>query len=227
MDYMVSLGYEVHAISLPGHGKSSLAKGRINKYSIQDYVDCMSGEIAKVSPPPVVIAHSMGGLLTMKYLESKDLPGAVLMGSFPKTGVLPLIFRLLRIDPWSSLKAALTLKIVIPTPENARKLFLSPDTNIDLEEFFGQLCPDSVKASFEMVFKIRPRTEVINTPALVIAGEKDACFSVEEERRLAEALNAKFIVMPGQAHDLMLEPAWKDMADEIDRWITAEMASSP
>ena len=43
MDYFASLGYEVHAISLPGHGKSSQNK-HINFYTLKDYVDTLAGE---------------------------------------------------------------------------------------------------------------------------------------------------------------------------------------
>ena len=39
----------------------------------------------------------------------------------------------------------------------------------------------------------------------------------------AEALNAKLIVFPGQAHNLMMEPGWQQVADTIDAWVTNEL----
>ena len=223
MDYMASLGYEVHAISLPGHGKTPLKKKHINLYSIENYIECMAQELAGISPPPALIGHSLGGLMTLKYLESHKLPGAVLMASLPLSGALPLILKLLRINPWLTLRAFLSRDIRIPNPEVAQKLFLSADTKINLEQFFAQLVPDSMKVGTEMAFLIRAQPRKITTPVFVIAGENDACFSAMSEERLAKALGAKFLLLPGQAHNIMLEPAWRDAADKIDRWITDEL----
>ena len=61
LSHFAGLGYEVHAISLPGHGNSSTNKGHVNRYRFQDYVECMAGEIAKVFPKPVLVGHSLGG----------------------------------------------------------------------------------------------------------------------------------------------------------------------
>ena len=65
--------------------------------------------------------------------------------------------------------------------------------------------------------------EKVRSPVLVLAAENDALFSVAEERRTAEALNAKLIVFPEQAHNLMMEPAWQQVADMIDAWVTNEL----
>lgn len=223
LDYLPSLGYEVHAISLPGHGKSPLAKGHINRYSIQDYVDCLAQEIDKVSPRPVVVGHSMGGFVTQKYLESEPLPGAVLLASVPHTGALRFLLRLYRRHFWVTTRTFAARKAEIASPEMAGELFLSPDSGIDLEGFYNNLVRESIRAACQMSFWLRTKPDKISCPTLVIAAENDEVFSVEEEERLAAALNAKFELLPGTAHDIMLESAWKDAADMIDRWITQEL----
>ena len=217
------MGYETHAISLPGHGSSSANKGRINDYSFDDYMDCMNEEVAKVSPAPILIGHSLGGMMTMKYLESRKLPAAVLMASAPHRGVYRFLLRLLRRHPAMSLRNIFGWKLEIPDTEVARDLFLSQGSDVNIDDFFAGLCADSMKVGNEMFYKIRPMTEKISAPILVLAAERDACFTVEEERRLAEALRAKFIVLPDQAHDIMLEPAWRNAAETIHKWITGEL----
>lgn len=223
MEYFSSLGYEVHAISVPGHGKSSLEKGHINKYGIRDYMDCMVEKIEELSPPPVIVGHSLGGMMALKYLEDCNLPAAVLMSSTPHNGVLPLIGRLLMKRPLRALRVPLAWDLSVDEPEIARILFLGEDTDIDMKEFMDNLRADSMKVGMEMVFTVRPQTSKIKAPVFVMAGEKDFCFSVAEERRLAEKLGAKFAVMPGQAHDIMLEPRWKDAADAIHEWIAGDL----
>ena len=223
LDYFCEMGYETHAISLPGHGSSSAIKGRINNYSFKDYMDCMNEEIAKVSPLPILIGHSLGGLMSMKYLESHKLPGAVLMASTPHRDVHHLIFRLLRRHPRMCLGTLFGWNLKIPDPVIARDLFLSPSADVNIEEFFRSLCADSMKMGNEVLFKIRPMLEKISAPILVLAGERDACFTVEEERRLAEVLRAKFIILPDQAHDMMLEPGWQSVAETIHKWIIEDL----
>lgn len=224
MDYLATYGYVVHAISLPGHGESSMAKGEMNEYDVYDYLDCMNREIALISPPPVIIGHSLGGFLVLKYLETHELPGAVLMASAPHKGSWKLVFRLLRAHPIKTLKAGVKQDLRIPSPEIAQEIFFSEDTEVDMQRFFDEeLEAFSTKAAYQMIFKIRAHPEKISTPTFVIAAENDFAFSVKDEERLAEALGARFMLLHGQAHDIMLEPLWSSVVDVIDRWITEEL----
>ena len=61
------------------------------------------------------------------------------------------------------------------------------------------------------------------SPVLVLAGEKDVIFTLAEEKATAEKYKAECIVFKGQAHNLMLEPAWQQVADTIDEWITNQL----
>jgi pimeloyl-ACP methyl ester carboxylesterase len=225
LDYFTSLGYKVHTISLPGHGNSSMNKGHIDKYSFQDYVDCMAAEITRVSPTPVVMGHSLGGSIVQKYLETHSVPGAVLLASVPVTGMLRMTLRLLWRHPWQTLKTGLLMNAYawVETPELAAAHFLSSDTAIDVHEFHARLVPESFCVGLRLTLSPSLHPEKVRSPVLVLAAENDALFSVAEERRTAEALNAKLVVFPGQAHNLMMEPAWKQVADTIDAWVTNEL----
>lgn len=224
LDYFSSLGYEAHAISLPAHGKSSMKKGSINRYSLQDYVDCMASEVAKVSPKPVLVGHSMGGAIVQKYLETHGVPGAVLLASVPVRGFIGGALRLLRRSPWQAIKTALLMDgyALVETPDLAAVHLLSADTSIDLQDFHSHLVPESIRA-FLSILSPSLHPEKVSSPVLVLAGGKDALLSLEEERMTASALNAKFVVFPGQAHNLMMEPAWRQVADAIDAWVTNEL----
>jgi pimeloyl-ACP methyl ester carboxylesterase len=60
----------------------------------------------------------------------------------------------------------------------------------------------------------------------VIAAERDAVFDVEAQRVTARAYGAELVVVPGAAHDLMLDPAWPVAADAIERFLP-RMADAP
>lgn len=222
MDYFSSLGYEVHAISLPGHGKSSQNK-HINLYTLKDYVNILAGEIEKIFPKPVVVGHSLGGAILQKYLESHRLPGAVLLASLPSAGMFPLFLRMLQRHTLPSLNALLKMNMYewVRTPELAQNLFLNPKTEIDVVSFQKQLVRESMGTVRLMLpfAKVNPD----KSPMLVIAGDSDTIFTLDEEKTTAEKYGVNPIVIKGQAHNLMLESAWRQTADVIHIWITHEL----
>lgn len=220
---LADLGYEVHAISLPGHGNSSLQKASINDYGFEDYLDCLAAEIGKLGRPPVLVGHSLGGLLCMKYLESHRLPGAVLLASVPHTGMARFLLKLFRKAPGSLLRQLALGDGSIKDPALSRALFFGENTQLDLNEFHHELSAESMRVSQQILLQVRVHPEKIQTPTLVVAGQKDAAFSTEEELHLAEFLGAKFVLMANMAHDLMLEPGWQGIAGEIDRFISDDL----
>jgi pimeloyl-ACP methyl ester carboxylesterase len=225
MDYFASMGYEVHAISLPAHGKSSFNKKHINSYTLKDYVDTLADHVEMISPKPVVIGHSLGGAILQKYLESYQLPGAVLLATVPSTGLFPMIFRFLRRHPLPTLAGIVKLNLYdwVETPEIAQDLFLNPITETDIVAFQKQLVREAFILPLMFSFaKVNPK----KSPVFVIAGENDIVFSVKEEIGTAKKYSAKTIVIKGQAHNLMMESAWKQVADVIDGWITDELKLS-
>src|SRR5512144_1553366 len=90
LPYFAEQGYETHALSLRGHGNSE-GRERIRWFSARDYVADLAQTVDGLGTPPVLIAHSMGGYITQKYLESYTLPAAVLLSSLPTVGILGMI----------------------------------------------------------------------------------------------------------------------------------------
>lgn len=225
MDYFPSLGYETHAISLPGHGNSSMHKRHINFYAFKDYVSALCDQIKTIVPKPVVIGHSLGGAVLQKYLENHSIPGAVLLSTLPSHGILPMCLRLLQRHPLPILSGILKLNFYewVKTPELAQELFLNKDTQINITSFQKQLVGESARVAVRLLFpfaKVNPN----KSPMLCISGDKDAIFTMKDEDRTAKRYNSKNLIIENQAHDLMMESAWKQVADVIDNWITHELA---
>ena len=78
LDFFADKGYRAVALSLRGHGASSLSK-RLNSCSIADYVDDVHAVVGKLGSPPVLIGHSVGGFIVQKYLELHDARAGVLL----------------------------------------------------------------------------------------------------------------------------------------------------
>lgn len=82
LDYFAEKGYHAIAISLSGPGASK-GGDRLYTLAISDYVQDVASIIATMDQEPILVGHSMGGLIIQDYLK---LPGsrtkaAVLMAS--------------------------------------------------------------------------------------------------------------------------------------------------
>ena len=97
------LGHKVQAVQLRSHDQRT---GRI-WHRVHHYVEDLGRAVAGSPAPPVLVGHSLGGLVVQKYLENNFAPGAVLMASIPTGGTIRAVLRLLQRHPIVLLKANL------------------------------------------------------------------------------------------------------------------------
>lgn len=223
MDHFSALGYEVHAINLPGHGKSPYKK-HVNLYSLNEYAEILASQVEILSPKPVVIGHSLGGAVVQKYLENHQLPGAVLLAPLPSKGSLTMTLRLIRRHPVPILSGMLRWNMYdwVRTSELAQYLFLNANTAIDVGAFQKKLVREPIRSGTDTFFpfaKLNPA----RTPVLVVGAEKDNIFTVDEQVSTAKKYDAKCVIIKNEAHNLMMESGWKQTADVIDNWIAHEL----
>jgi len=221
LPYFAQQGFAAYAVSLRGHGGSE-GRDRLWWTSIADFVNDVTQTIGQLDTPPVLVGHSMGGLVIRKYLESGSVPAAVMLAPAPAKGILRSAVRTALRHPWAFLKANLTLSPIhsVGTPELARAAFFSPDIAKEkLSRYFAQIQNDSVRAYFDMILFDLPRPKSISTPLLVLGAANDAVFTQTEIQSLAQAYGTTAEIFPNMAHDMMLEPGWQAVADRIVSWL--------
>ncbi len=85
MDYFSKHGWNVYALDLRGHGESSIS---INGARMEDYVDDIQIFVTKHSlKNPIVIGHSMGGLVALMYAVSHSVKALVTIDPSPSKEV--------------------------------------------------------------------------------------------------------------------------------------------
>jgi pimeloyl-ACP methyl ester carboxylesterase len=126
LPYFAAHGYAAHALSLRGHGASE-GRSRLRWASLADYAEDVDSVAATLPAPPVVVGHSMGGMVVQHYLAAHRAPAAVLLASAPPAGVIPTTLRVARAHPLTFLKTNLTLSLypIVGTPELAREFLFS------------------------------------------------------------------------------------------------------
>jgi pimeloyl-ACP methyl ester carboxylesterase len=222
LPYFAQHGYAAHALSLRGHVGSE-GRERLRWTSLADYV-CDLGQVVKQLPgPPVLVGHSMGGMIIQKYLQSHQSPAAVLLASVSPKGLLPATLRAFRLHPLIFMKANLTLSTypVVGTPERYRELFFSPDIpEGKLATYFAHVQDESYRAYLEMILLgLHPPGPITDTPLLVLGADNDAAISPSEVEATARWHNTQAQFFPKMAHHMMLEANWQAVANRILGWL--------
>ena len=124
LPYFSQHGYITYALSLRGHGSSEGNKN-LRWSSLDDYLTDVTQVISQMEIPPILVGHSMGGMIIQKYLEKNKTPAAVFLASTPPKGVLASTARTFFRHPLPIIKSSLTLSMspIVSTPELAQEAF--------------------------------------------------------------------------------------------------------
>lgn len=220
LPYFRQHGYATYALSLQGHG-SSEGSERLRWTSMADYVSNLEQVAGQMPRPPVLVGHSMGGMVVQKYLESNEAPAAVLLASVSPKGVANATVRLAARHPLAFMKSMLTLSMlpVVSTPRLAREALFSrtmPDEKAN--RYFVLLQEESFRVYLDMLLLDLPRPKRVHTQLLVLGASSDGLIRPAEVMETARAYNTSAEIFPGMGHDLMLEPGWQQVADRILGW---------
>lgn len=221
LGYFADKGYRALAVSFRGHGGSPTAKP-LRHCTVNDYVEDVRSVADSLPTRPVVIGHSMGGLIVQKYLELHDAPAGVLMASVPPQGNLGNALRWIRRHPWHFAKMTITGKALpyISTPQLAREKFFSAHTPEPLVlECAARLQEDSSRIGIDGLVLNLPRPKRVTTPLLVLGAQDDGAHTLAEVRATARAYRTEAEFFPDMGHNMMLEPGWDAVADRIDSWL--------
>ena len=222
MGWFAERGWECHALDLRGHG--STPSGRSLRWlRIRDYVEDLAAAVEGLDRPPILVGHSMGGLVVQRYLEGRqDIPAAVLVAPVPLGGPWGATFTVARRHPIAFLKANLTWRLwpIVATPDLARDALFAEDTPVgEVERHHARLQDESYLAYLDMLLVTRARPPLVTAPVLVVAAGADRLFSVRSLSKLAGAYGTDPVVVPDAGHDMMLDRRWEQSADAIARWL--------
>jgi pimeloyl-ACP methyl ester carboxylesterase len=208
--YFEQLGYHCIAFNLPGHEREG-SSTRIS-YALRDYVKALQKEVEKLEEPPIIIGHSMGGMIVQHFLKTGTCKKAVLMSSVPPAGALfasvRIIFRYPGVIPY------LLQRNLVGAFKKYPQLMLNKA--ILAEQYAHRMCAESFRAYLGLLV---PNAHTSSIPLLVIGGSKDGLLSVGEFTSTAKHYKAKLTVIEGGSHDLMLDEDYEKSAQAIENWI--------
>lgn len=220
LPFFAGRGFSSHAMSLRGHGASEGSE-KLKWTSIADYVEDVRSVASEFEWPPVVIGHSLGGLVATKYIEKYEAAAGVLVAPSPTEGMFWSGLKIQLRNPLLMARVALhqDYAVMFATPQLAKKFLFSADADEAwVETFSSRFGRESYRAALEMIYNL-PKPEKVKVPMLIVGAENDAILSPSVIEKSARTLNADCRIFPDMAHDMMLEKGWQDVAMYIAAWL--------
>ncbi|MYD66581.1 MAG: lysophospholipase [Chloroflexi bacterium] len=223
LGFFAAHGFDAYALSLRGHGESA-GREQLSKASIADYASDVHDVAAGLPDVPVVVGHSLGARVVMKYLETHAAPAAALLAPLPRFGLLLSAARAARDHPGLAIRALLAGKPgrLLGARRLARQLNFSPELDEELViEYASRQGPESTRAMAQLTY-VRPdraRIRARGVPLLVIGASGDYFVRPAAIRRVAASYGAEVKIVPGVAHCMILDARWRDVAGALLEWL--------
>ncbi|HRG89198.1 MAG TPA: alpha/beta hydrolase [Chitinophagales bacterium] len=227
--YFEKLGYTVHTPANPGHdGKPADLRSNLHpqltQTGFEDVVTNIVKLIDTLPEKPIVIGHSLAGLVVQKLIEmDKAVAGVSIDGAPPKN-----VFA-----PWHTIKAVLPVLNIFKgaaymgTREWYHYAFFNNYTRAESDILFDKIAvPESRKIAFDSLLKPFASVDFSkpHQPLLFIGGANDNIFSAEFTQKIAGRYSHKgsrtdYKRFEGRSHFICGEKGWEEVAGYIQQWL--------
>lgn len=224
-------GYTVHTPTLRHHelGEPNKALGTT---SLNDYVADLTSFISTLDEKPILIGHSMGGLLVQKLMADGYGCAAILLCSAPPRGVFPVRPRMLPTLSRVMMRPLFWNKPMKLSYREARYGLFNMMSKVDAEDSYEQMVYESGRALAEIAFAtVRPSGAATidfssnNRPILCLAGNQDRTIPASVCQKNAERYGtlSTYKEYPNHGHFIFAEPDWESIASDCLRWLTERL----
>jgi pimeloyl-ACP methyl ester carboxylesterase len=225
LDYFAGKGFRAVAVSLRGHGQSTLSRP-LRSCSIADYVDDVRAAADQIGSEPVLVGHSMGCFVVQNYLEKHPVQAAVLMAPATAPGLRRSVLRMFCSHPWVFVRGSISGRSadLVNTPELAREsLFCAHTPEPIVRSCAARMQPESARAGIDQIMVIRLHdTRLKAAPMLVLGAIDDGMRTMAEVSATAQVYRTEAEFFPNMGHNMMLETGWRAVAERIDGWLAGQ-----
>ena len=210
-------GYEVHALNWRGRGGSAaINDDSFVKMSIADVVDDIEKVARCFDTPPVLIAHSMGGLAAQLYASAHEVGALVLLTPVvpSNVGATPHELPIGDMDaPWGP-----------PPPDLARQMFFRGLDDMQAAHFYALLVPESPLRVYEATrWSLAVDATKLTAPILIVSGALDILTPPETGAALAALYGATYQLEPAHGHNVLLGEGARRIAEDVIAWVVGRL----
>lgn len=214
-------GHVVLTPDLRGHGES----GSVAGLSMTDYAKDIAALCASLPEPPILIGHSLGGLVCQLAARRAPLKALVLLAPSPPWGVTGSSMEE-AVTAFGLMMGAAFTHSISPDRTLMRTYSLDRMPSAEREAAVQRLRPESGRALWEALnWWLDPfmTTSVgvggLGVPSLVMVGQRDVVHPPMTARQTAQRLGADYLEMAGMSHWLLGETGWQEVATQAWDWL--------
>jgi pimeloyl-ACP methyl ester carboxylesterase len=214
------------APDMRGHTVGATRSGAAN-LSMSDYAADLAKLIAAQDEPPILIGHSLGGLVAQMAAARAPVRALVLLAPSPPWGVAGgsmgeaiSAMSLYALGPF-------WLLAIDPDYASAKGYSLDRLGSGERHAIFERMVPESGRALWETLnwwldpmMTTQAPASAIKAPVLALSGERDHIHPPATVIQVAERLGGDFHLMPDMSHWLVAEPGWDAVAAVCLDWLT-------
>ncbi|MEE2750569.1 MAG: alpha/beta hydrolase [Myxococcota bacterium] len=206
------LGLETVAVDLPGHG---LDAGR--DCGFDEIVEAADG-VCKDLGSPIVVGHSMGGLVAQALSQRNTLSAMVLVCSVPPGQVNGVPPRRAVLAGLKQLRKVVSGNPIRFSKRDYRRTGLNMLAGKHMDSVYTQITDWPLQASLDLLLR-RPRVSVPACPVLVTYGLQDGVSRPRVSRLIGDHYDAITWRFDDLGHMPPLEPGGERLAQAIGDWM--------
>ncbi len=201
---------------------------KLGTVSLLDYADDLEELIRKLDVPPVIIGHSMGGLLT-QILASRGLAEAiVLLTPASPSGIMALTPSVLKSFQSILTKWGFWKKPMRQTFKEADYSMMGLLPNDKKKEAYEKFVYESGRAGYEIGFwYLDPKKAAkvdeskVTCPVMIISGAEDKITPASVIRKIERKYKtvSTYKEYHNHAHWVLDEPGWEEIAEDSSTWL--------
>jgi len=224
LPFFAARGFDAYAMSFRAHGRQGWP---LHSLGLGAFVSDLAYVVDRLPAAPVLVGHSLGGLVAYEYARDRQLPAVVMFSAVPPDGTLRSFAKLARLDAVSAVKmAAMSLFPPVRMLGSPPKGVYSDRVPADrARTFTRRLRPESWRVLSEVLVRPRAGVRPLETPLYVVGASGDHLIPACEVRRTARALGAPCRIFEGFSHTPFVEPGWETIADDIAGWVETALES--
>ena len=218
LEYFSNAGWDCYALNWYNHYKSmSLPLNHFINRCLADVTEEVGKVVESIGVEPIIIGHSMGGMVAQQYAQISPVKALVLTTSvIPKELGAPHIELPAPIDD--------TIPFSPPPFEFAKELFFQAVNEEQARQEYALLCDESPRAVREAIeHGLSIDKNKINCPVLVIGAELDLLTPEVSMRKLAKFYQAEYVYVEGKGHNLLTVEGWQEVAQAIEQWLHKQL----
>ncbi len=214
-DALCDGGYPAEIIELPARGSRLAQLDRGGLAAIDAVLD---ERIANLDEPPILVGHSLGGLMALRASRRNDVRALVLLMPAPPTGLWPVVLPDAVRHPRNAIRmvgtafsVTLGIRLGFRAPDG---LYSSSATPEDFARGAAFRSDESWALLAATLFGSREAVRPAGVPTLVVAGHQDRFTPTRVLRPLADALDAEYLEFD-VAHAFNEEPTYRVVTNAV------------